>query len=242
MASLYVKTDLDYAHQGEQISLDGPELKHAVTVARVRQGERLMIGNGRGLLIDGVVVEVRPGVLTIEAERVQTVERPLHTITLVQALAKGDRAELAIQASTELGVDGIVPWAASRSVSKWEGPKISRGQQRWATIVREASKQSIRAWIPEVGELVTTAGIVSLASTHQIVVLEPTSHTALTSLSFDGRPLALVVGPEGGITSDESQMLVSAGAHSVCLGGNVLRTSTAGPAALAALSVLLHRW
>lgn len=242
MASLYFRTDLDRVNEGDLIALDGPELTHAVTVARVRAGEHLMIGDGRGLLINGVVVEAHSRALTVRSERVQFVDRPELKITLVQALAKGDRDERAVQASTELGVDDIVPWSASRSVSRWEGPKLSRGQQRWSTIAREASKQSIRAWIPRVGDLVTTQGIAALGSTQRVLVLEPTAETALTELSFDDRSIALVVGPEGGVTPEEHRILCAAGAISVRLGSTVLRTSTAGPAALTALSVLLHRW
>ncbi|HEY8282246.1 MAG TPA: 16S rRNA (uracil(1498)-N(3))-methyltransferase, partial [Leifsonia sp.] len=163
-------------------------------------------------------------------------------ITLVQALAKGDRDELAVQAATELGVDRVVPWAAARSISRWEGPKVAKGRDRWASIVREAAKQSIRAWVPAVSELATTADIVSFCAHARVLVLEPDAPEPLTGVRPDERELVLVVGPEGGIAPQELDALRQAGAELVRLGDTVLRTSTAGPAALAVLNASLGRW
>jgi 16S rRNA (uracil1498-N3)-methyltransferase len=167
---------------------------------------------------------------------------PATRITLVQALAKGDRDELAVQASTEIGVDAVIPWSAARSVSRWEGPKAEKGRQRWATIVREAVKQSVRAWLPQVGGLAATGELASRLAGARILVLEPTATTALTDVRSDGRDIALVVGPEGGITPAELDRLIAAGAEPVRLGASVLRTSTAGPAAIAVLNAVLGRW
>jgi 16S rRNA (uracil1498-N3)-methyltransferase len=149
---------------------------------------------------------------------------------------------LAVQAATELGVDAIVPWAASRSVSRWEGPKAEKGRQRWATIVREAVKQSIRSWLPSVAPVTTTAKLPERLAGARMLLLEPTAPTPLSDLEADGRDLALVVGPEGGIAPDELEMLIAAGAEPVRLGASVLRTSTAGPAAIAVLNSMLGRW
>ena len=147
MSHLYLDESLDLASvaPGATVELSGDEARHAVTVSRVRTGERIAIGDGRGIRVLGVVTATGPRELTLEADEVVVEEPPATRITLVQALAKGDRDELAVQAATELGVDAIVPWAASRSVSRWEGPKAEKGRQRWATIVREAVKQSIRS-------------------------------------------------------------------------------------------------
>ncbi|MGO3886926.1 MAG: RsmE family RNA methyltransferase, partial [Mycetocola sp.] len=165
---------------------------------------------------------------------------------LVQALANGDRDELAVQAATELGVSRIIPWQASRSVSRWSGPKLDKGRQRWSTIAREASKQSLRLWIPEVAELHSTAEVAALSQTHTVVVLEPRAAQKLGELFARGEqppgPLALVVGPEGGIAPEEREQLAAAGAVEVTLGDGVLRTSTAGPAAIAALRALSGAW
>jgi len=242
MSSLYVREDLEAAEAGTRLTLIGPEAKHAATVNRTRPGQTVSIGNGRGLVASGEVVVATGAELTIEVASVRQEERPAPRITLVQALAKGDRDELAIQAATELGIDRVVPWSAARSVSRWEGAKIAKGRDRWSTIVREAAKQSIRAWVPDVGELTTTAQVAALATGADVLVLEPTGDSALTAFTPGERELVLVVGPEGGIAPAELEVLRAAGARIVRLGDTVLRTSTAGPAALAVLNASLGRW
>ncbi|MFF1574293.1 16S rRNA (uracil(1498)-N(3))-methyltransferase [Leifsonia sp. NPDC058292] len=242
MSSLYLREDLDAVGVGDRLSITGAEAKHAATVNRTRPGQSVLIGNGRGLVASGEVLVATAAELTIDVEAVEHVEPSSPRVTLVQALAKGDRDELAIQASTELGVDAVVPWSAARSVSRWEGAKVAKGRDRWATIVREAAKQSIRAWVPEVGALSSTKDVAALAADHRVLVLEPDAQTPLTSLTPDARPLVLVVGPEGGIAPDELDALKNAGAELVRLGDTVLRTSTAGPAALAVLNGMLGRW
>ncbi|MFK3670680.1 16S rRNA (uracil(1498)-N(3))-methyltransferase [Leifsonia aquatica] len=242
MSSLYLREDLEAAEAGARLTLTGPEAKHAATVNRTRPGQTVSIGNGRGLVASGEVVVATGAELTIEVASVRQEERPAPRITLVQALAKGDRDELAIQAATELGVDRVVPWSAARSVSRWEGAKIAKGRDRWSTIVREAAKQSIRAWVPDVGELATTAQVAALADGADVLVLEPTGDSALTAFTPGERELVLVVGPEGGIAPAELEVLRAAGARIVRLGDTVLRTSTAGPAALAVLNASLGRW
>jgi 16S rRNA (uracil1498-N3)-methyltransferase len=244
MSSLYLDESLDLTAlaPGATVVLSGDEARHAVTVARVRAGERIAIGDGRGVVVRGVVTSTGPRELELEAEEVLVEDPPTPRITLVQALAKGDRDELAVQAATELGVDAIVPWAAARSVSRWEGPKAEKGRERWAAIVREAVKQSIRAWLPSVGPVSTTAQLADRLAGARILLLEPTATNALSALRSDGRDLALVVGPEGGIAPAELERLVAAGAEQVRLGASVLRTSTAGPAAIAVLNATLGRW
>jgi 16S rRNA (uracil1498-N3)-methyltransferase len=234
MASLYLSEYLESAVVGDSITLDGDEAKHAVTVARTRVGERLSVGNGRGLVAGGVVTSLDPFALTVSEVRVEPAPDP--QLWLVQALAKGDRDELAVQAATELGVSGVIPWSAERSVSRWEGAKLEKGRLRWEAIVREASKQSIRAWMPVVEPLATTKQISGL-------VLDPTASVALTEvpLPTEGR-IALIVGPEGGISPRELELLEQQGSTRVRLGPEILRTSTAGPAAIAVLSARLGRW
>jgi 16S rRNA (uracil1498-N3)-methyltransferase len=179
---------------------------------------------------------------------VETVERPKPAIWLAQALAKGDRDELAIQAATELGADGIIPWTAARSISRWEGSKIAKGQERWSAVVREATKQSARAWLPEVAPLVTTSQLAALAEDALVIVLDPLAGRSITELDLRephagaARDLVLVVGPEGGISPGECDLLYGAGAVGARLGSGILRTSTAGPAAIAVLSAKLGRW
>jgi 16S rRNA (uracil1498-N3)-methyltransferase len=178
--------------------------------------------------------------LAIEVDEVRHDPEPEPPIWLAQALAKGDRDELAIQAATELGAAGVIPWAADRSVSRWDGAKVAKGQERWGSIVREASKQAIRSRVPDVAALASTAELAALPG--QVLVLDPLGDAALTEVSLDGERITLVVGPEGGIAPREFEVLVAAGAARVRLGSEVLRTSTAGPAALAVLNARLGRW
>ena len=246
MAHFYLQETLRAAQcrPGAIVAVGGAEARHAVTVSRVRPGERLRLGNGAGLLVAGTVLSAEAGELTLRVDDASETAAATPRIYLVQALAKGDRDELAIQAATELGVDGVIPWAAARSISKWEGPKIVKNQERWNSIVREASKQSIRAWVPEVAALTTTKHLAVLAATTRMLLLDPTAIGRLTEVAVatDDRDILLVVGPEGGISPAELLLLEQAGATSVRLGDTVLRTSTAGPAAIAILNATLGRW
>ncbi len=228
---------------GESVALTGPEAHHAAAVRRVRVGETVTLGDGLGAWVTGVVTSVAPKRVEIALAQRQQLDEQTPRIVLVQALAKGDRDERAVEAATELGVSAIVPWQASRSVSRWDAVKVAKGVARWQSIAREASKQAHRAWVPQVSEPVTTAQLAAKASDVSIVVLEPSAERALTALELPAdRDVWLVVGPEGGITSEELENLEKAGATLARMGTTVLRTSTAGPAALAALSVVLGRW
>ncbi|GAA2022596.1 16S rRNA (uracil(1498)-N(3))-methyltransferase [Agromyces tropicus] len=234
--------DLDDVRPGARVEVTGDEARHAVAVSRLRVGERVSIGDGRGRVVEGAVTAAEPRRLEVEVDDVRDEPEPAQRLTLVQALAKGDRDELAVQAATELGVDRIVPWSATRSVSRWEGPKAEKGRVRWATIVREAVKQSLRSRIPAVEPVAATRELPVRLAGERMLLLVPGAATPLAGIRPDGRDLALVVGPEGGMDPAEIERLVEAGAEPVRLGESVLRTSTAGPAAIAVLSVALGRW
>ena len=246
MASLYLNPELEPADAelGARVSVTGDEARHAVTVARVRVGERIAIGDGSGFLVWGAVVAATASELAIEVDEVRHDPEPEPPLWLAQALAKGDRDELAVQAATELGAAGIIPWAAERSISRWDGPKAAKGRERWGAIVREASKQAIRSRVPDVAALATTADLAALPGL--LLVLDPLGDIPLTEVELESvaaqERVTLVVGPEGGIALREFDALELAGARRVRLGPEVLRTSTAGPAALAVLNARLGRW
>jgi 16S rRNA (uracil1498-N3)-methyltransferase len=234
---------------GRVVALGPQESRHAVTVGRIRPGEALLVGDGRGTVASCTVTTADPQRLELVVDAVQTHAAPRPRVVLVQALAKGDRDEMAVQAATELGVDAVVPWQAARSVSRWEGAKVAKGRERWRAIVREAVKQSIRPHVPEVEELATTRDLVRRAAGSRVLVLDPTAGVRLAGLDLaapaDGAPapdVLLVVGPEGGISPAEVEALRAAGAEPVALGPGILRTSTAGPAALALVNAALGRW
>jgi len=242
MALHFIVPDCADAAIGELISLTGTEAKHASVVRRVRVGETITLGDGKGTWLEGSVEDVSPSVVTVRVGSRSTQEVPESRLVLVQALAKGDRDELAVQAACELGVDEVIPWQAARSVSRWEGPKAAKGRERWGSIIREAAKQAHRAWVPDVTTAVTTAQLVTRAADARMLVLDPGASTRLSGIVADGRDILLVVGPEGGIAPEELERFEAAGAERVRLGDTVLRTSTAGPAAIAVLSGILGRW
>ncbi|PVE65348.1 16S rRNA (uracil(1498)-N(3))-methyltransferase [Microbacterium testaceum] len=242
MALHFVTDDAGGAHPGAIVTLTGAEAHHAAAVRRVRVDEEVTLGDGRGVWLSGVVVAATPKQVDVRVTARDERPAPFSRFVLVQALAKGDRDELAIQAATELGVDAIVPWQAARSVSRWDA-KAEKGLARWRTIVREAAKQAHRAWIPEVEAVARTADLVRRAGESTVLVLEPTASVRLTETTApDDRDVVLVVGPEGGIAPEELEALTAAGARPVRLGDTVLRTSTAGAAAIAVLSAAHGRW
>lgn len=224
---------------GDVVVLDGPEGRHAATVKRTRLGEVVDLVDGRGTRCTGAVTATTKDTLTVDVRSRTTEPAPSPRLTLVQALAKGDRGELAVELATEVGVDEVLPWSATRCVVRWEGERGAKALERWRVTAREAAKQARRAWFPEVGEPVGTAAVAALPGT--VLVLHEAASVPLTSVDLSG-DLVVVVGPEGGIGDEELQVLTAAGATAVRLGPTVLRTSTAGAAALAVLSARTGRW
>lgn len=210
-------------------------------------GEVVALGDGEGTVCTGTVVEVGPDGVWVEVTGRREEPRPSPTVTVVQALPKTDRGELAVELLTELGVDAVVPWSAARAVTRWVGDKAERGRAKWERTAREAAKQSRRAWTPTVAPLATTAQVADrLAGAALGLVLHSDDLAAGTPVGALDLPAAgeivVVIGPEGGIDPAEVDRFTAAGARLVRLGTPVLRTSTAGAAALAALAVTLGRW
>lgn len=228
--------------------LDGEEARHAATVRRLRVGERLVLSDGAGAMARCVVEGVQAGrdaSLTLTVESFWTEEPPALRVLVAQALAKGDRGELAVELATEAGVDAIVPWRAARSVAKWDdGGRGDKALARWRATARAAAKQARRAHVPDVTEPVTTGELAGLVATMSLaIVLESDVPERLTDLPLpEAGDVLLVVGPEGGVTDEELRTLQDAGARAVRLGTTVLRTSTAAAVALGALGALTTRW
>ncbi|TDC26276.1 16S rRNA (uracil(1498)-N(3))-methyltransferase [Micromonospora sp. 15K316] len=230
----------------DTLTLGGPEGHHAATVQRLRVGEELLLADGRGGTATAVVTAVGRGSLELELTARGYVDAAVPRLVVVQGIAKGDRGELAVQAMTEVGVDEIVPWAASRSVAQWRGDRGVRAREKWVATAREAAKQARRPWLPVVaGSPDESTGRVAgrLAGSAAAFVLHEEATDRLTTVDLpDAGEIVLVVGPEGGITADEVEAFVSVGARPVRLGPSVLRTSTAGVAALSVLATRLSRW
>jgi 16S rRNA (uracil1498-N3)-methyltransferase len=222
---------------GVQVSLGGEEGRHAAVVRRIQVGETILVADGRGRGVSGPVVEAERSGLVVEvAAHLSTTERPLRFVA-VQALAKGDRSELAIEMLTELGIDEILPWQASRSVVRWSGERGERSRARWVSTVREAAKQARRLRVPAVGPVLSTKTLAATVASADLALIlheEATETLAKVDLPAAGTVL-LVIGPEGGIAPEELDALVVSGGRPVSVSDGVLRTSTAGVVALAGL-------
>ncbi|MFB9258567.1 16S rRNA (uracil(1498)-N(3))-methyltransferase [Dietzia aerolata] len=272
---------------GATVVLDGAEGRHAGNALRVRPGEEIRVGDGRGVVAECVVTTTTSGVVEAEVTTRTDVPRSFPQVTIVQGLPKSERSELAVELATEAGADRIIPWQAERCVSRWTGPKVDKGRSKWANAARAAAKQSRRAHEPEIGDLLDSAALARLVETEtaagaRVLVLHEDGAIpfadAVTAGPTDGGPLGsptaetvalpadgsegstrpdagpdadakgrmshvvVVVGPEGGVSDAELDALTGAGARTVVLGPEVLRTSTAAAVALGALGVLTPRW
>ena len=252
------------------IVLTGAEGRHAATVRRIRPGERADVTDGQGLLAECVVTAAGAGQVELRVQARREVPVPDPLITVVQAIPKGERAELAVETMTEVGVDVIVPWQAERCVARWPADRAPKALGRWRSAAREAAKQARRARVPEVTGLASSADVAARISAAAFaIVLEPDAGVALSQLALaqptgsqptgsqPGVPgpeklsqpplpvsgdIILIVGPEGGISPDELTAFTDAGATSARLGESVLRTSTAGAVAAAVLMTATGRW
>lgn len=246
---------LDGLGAGSLLALEGAEGRHAATVRRARPGERIDVADGAGAVIRGTVDTVARDRLSIRIAALDRDPGPVPQLVLVQALAKGGRDELAVECATELGVDALVPWQASRCVVVWSGERGERSRRRWEDTVRSAVKQSRRTRLPAVEPVLRTSALVSRVSAvtadgGHVLVLHEDAEEPLTCVPLPdpgraGRapgPILVLAGPEGGIAEDELAALTGAGGRAVRLGPQVLRSSSAGAAALAVLSARLGRW
>lgn len=232
------------AAPGSVVEVTGDEAHHAVAVRRLRDGERVVLTDGAGTAVTGTVAATAKRLFTVRVEAVQHHERPEPAVTVVQALPKGERGELAVEVLTEVGVDRVVPWAAARSVAVWKGERALKSHARWQATAREAAKQSRRSWLPTVAPLASTsevARVVAAADLALVLHEDAAGPLSAVDVPASGR-LVVVVGPEGGIAPEELAALEAAGARTVRLGAEVLRTSTAGVAAVAALLARTSRW
>jgi 16S rRNA (uracil1498-N3)-methyltransferase len=229
---------------GDTVQVDGDEAHHAVAVRRLRVGEGLVLTDGAGTTVTGTVAATGKRDLSVDVTGVHAAPVPDPALVVVQALPKGDRGELAVEVLTEVGVSTIVPWAAARSVAVWRGERAAKSLARWRSTAREAAKQARRSWFPEVAQMASTTDVASLVERADLAVVlheEAAGTLAPLDVPVTGT-IVVIVGPEGGLTDDEVEAFAGAGAVPVRLGAEVLRTSTAGLAACAALLSRTPRW
>lgn len=233
---------------GEIAVLDGPEGRHAATVRRIGVGEKLVLADGCGEIADGEVVGAAKDRLDIRVVDRRSIAAPSPRVTVVQALPKAERSELAVELATEAGADAFIPWQASRCVARWDGLKATKGVVKWRNAAIAAAKQARRAWIPEVADVHRTselAGYVreQVAVGGLVVILHESATAKLTDLPLRDAPsVTLIVGPEGGVSDEEVAALIEAGAIAALLGPQVLRTSSASAVALGAIGASTARW
>jgi 16S rRNA (uracil1498-N3)-methyltransferase len=229
---------------GDVVEVTGDEAHHAVAVRRLAVGESVVLTDGAGLSVVGAVAETGKRIFTVSVASVRAEAPASPRITVVQALPKGERGELAVEVLTEIGAATIVPWAASRSVAVWRGERAIKSHAKWVATAREAAKQARRSWFPEVTPMATTAEVVALVARADLaVVLHEEGPGAFASLRVPATgSIVVVVGPEGGISPEELAAFAGAGVQGVKLGAEVLRTSTAGVAAVAAVLARTPRW
>lgn len=233
---------------GALADVEGDEGFHAASVRRIRPGEQVTLGDGSGQLAGCVVEEAdKRGLRARVTERwAPTPQTP--PVTVVQAIPKAERAELAIELATEAGADAFIAWQSARCVARWEGPREEKGLRRWRAVARSAARQSRRAYIPAVDGVLVTSGLLArvrseVAAGSLVLALHESATVRLADVAVaDAASIMLVVGPEGGISDEEIAALTDAGAAAVRLGPTVLRTSSAAGVALGALGVLTPRW
>ncbi|GAB4587924.1 16S rRNA (uracil(1498)-N(3))-methyltransferase [Nocardia sp. IFM 10818] len=232
---------------GATAVLDGPEGRHAATVRRIRAGEPITLSDGHGVVAESEVVAAQKDRLELKVLNRRLAEPVTPQVTVVQALPKNDRSELAVELMTEAGADAIVPWQAARCVANWEA-KAHKAVEKWRAAAKQAARQSRRPYIPDVADLHATRDLIELVRTAKangaiVAALHESGESRFTDLPFAGVPeVVLIVGPEGGLDDSELRALSEAGADIVLLGPTVLRTSTAAAVALGALGALTPRW
>ena len=240
---VHLVPSLDGVAVGAAVEVTGDEAHHAVAVRRLRVGEQVVLTDGAGRSVTGEVTSTGKRVFTVEVATVAAADRPSPAFTVVQALPKGDRGELAVEVLTEVGVDVIVPWAASRSVAVWKGERAAKSHAKWQATAREAGKQSRRSWLPTVSPLASTEAVRDLVAAADLaVVLHEDATTPLSARRRAGRRAdRRGRRPRGRHRPRRARGPgVRGGAVTVRLGDEVLRTSTAGVVAVAALLVA-HR-
>lgn len=226
------------------VTVVGDEARHAGQVLRLRVGERVDLVDGHGRRLEGVVHDLARDRLDVSVMRDVREPDPSPRIVVVQALAKGERAEQAVAAMTEVGVDVIVPWSAEHSVARWSGERVDRGVAKWQTAARSAAKQARRSRVPDVTSLHPTASLEQIIDSSALALcLDESATVALATVDIpDHGDVVIIVGPEGGLSDAERDRFVHWGATCVRLGPTVLRTSTAGPVGAALVLARTPRW
>ena len=225
------------------IEVDGDEAHHAIKVLRIKSGEEILISDGNGNWVRASVENIDKKSFTAKVLERGSREPRTPKLVVVQGIPKSDRIKEAIEILVESGVDLIIPWQADRSISKWQKDSLTK----WQSTAIAATKQSRRFNVPEIVEELALSQLLEIESeTGAILVMHESATKKLsevvTSKFAELSEIVIVIGPEGGISGAELELLQGAGAQIVGLGPEVFRSAHAGGAALSAVSALIGRW
>ena len=228
------------AGPGDPVTLDARRSHHLVRVLRLRAGESVEAFDGAGNLFAATVAEADPkrSVLRLGDRLSRETESPL-SITLAQCLSSAERMDWTIEKAVELGARAIVPLDSDRSQIRLDATRAARKHEHWLRIAESACAQSGRVWLPALHPLKPLRAFVAEALPGRRLVLAPGSPMPLSAAGVArGDSLTLLAGPESGFSEAELALATAAGFQPVSLGPRILRTETAGLAAIAALQAL----
>lgn len=225
---------------GNELELPETAAAHLTRVLRLQSGDSCVVFDGRGHEADAqlMAIDKRGARVRIGEVRAPANESPLR-ITLLQGVARGEKMDLILQKGTELGVSAFVPVFSDRSEVKLEGTRATKRLEHWRGVVVSACEQSGRAWVPEVRPPIALANALTALAPATRLLLDPfATMSCRTALATGQHDIVLAVGPEGGWSPQDRSLLEAQGFLGVRLGPRVLRTETAGLAAIAALQAL----
>jgi 16S rRNA (uracil1498-N3)-methyltransferase len=234
----------EFLREGRSV-ISGELARHIATVLRLKSGERICFADGAGHEAEAVIAAIEKDGIHVEIGPLQhtasTVDSP--RITVCQGLPKGEKTDLILQKCTELGVAGIELFQAARSVTRFEDDRLAKRLLRWERIVQEAARQSGREDIPVVGFSGSLGEALQRRGSSLGLLLWEGEEDVRLKEVLEGREkpeaISVVIGPEGGLTSEEAAEAADLGFIPVSLGKRILRTETAG---LAVVSILQYVW
>lgn len=222
----------------------GDELKHLKQVLRLKTGDTITIFDGMGKEYNGIIDYIGQDQAEVKIELIPSEKESSIDIWLVQGLPKGDKMEFIIQKATELGVRGIIPLEARRSIVRLQGKKREERRKRWQKVALEACKQCGRTIVPQVLSPQGLVGILDSMSANNNILIpweeggRPMGEVLKGNVDVD-KPVYIIIGPEGGLEENEVEIAKEYGAIPVTLGPRIMRTETAG---LVSIAITMYQW
>ncbi len=234
------------------VMIDGEDAHHLLKVMRMKAGDEIIVCDGLGKSARAKLTVLQAGQAEADiTEWLEASAEPLWKVTVAQSLPKGDKLETVIQKGTEVGAAAFIPFQSDRSIVQYDGKKEEKRRQRWSKIAKEAAEQAHREIIPHIGEVHSWKQLLQRMAEFDLVLFcyEKEGGAAGSGIADAARSfhrsrgegqeasILLVVGPEGGFTSQEAEQALAGGAQLAGLGKRILRTETA---ALVGLTCLMY--